>query len=231
MRKGFTIVELAIVLVVIGIIMAMAIKGKNLVDTARFRMEINKIYKLEAAVHIYLSTHPELITNTNTNPTGYQHPWGDLNMQNLYDAGIVNQKELESMTRGALSDGTVVQGTWTPIHCQYYTPGHGSDPANMGLIDFYRGTNQTIAWRPTNYCARILLSITTDSTSSRMLWLYMPPRIQCGIEVFMDDENTKTGAARQVWSLQFPEFTREEYNDCMMLSMEMDYADMGVVIY
>ncbi len=61
MKKGFTIVELAIVLVVIGIILAMAVKGKALVETARYKAEINKIRKLEAAVHIWLATHPDYV--------------------------------------------------------------------------------------------------------------------------------------------------------------------------
>ena len=227
-RKGFTIVELAIVLVVIGIILSMAIKGKNLVDTARFRMEINKIRKLEAAIHIFLAVHPELIPNAHVNPTtGYLYHWGDLNMDNLYDAGIVTKKELETKIPGATSPGI-----WTPVNCQYYGTKHGSDPANQGLIDFFRGTNQTITWAPTNYCARMLIRITTDSVQSQMSWHRMPPRLRCGIEVFLDDENTATGAARQVWNWKFTEFTQAEYHDCMMLPMESaPDGDMGVVLY
>ena len=52
-KKGFTIVELAIVLVVIGIILGMAVKGKALVDAARMRAEVTKMNKFEAAVATY----------------------------------------------------------------------------------------------------------------------------------------------------------------------------------
>ena len=224
-KKGFTIVELAIVLVVIGIILSMAVKGKSLVDAARLRMEVNKVRKLEAAIHIFLAVHPELIPSVNRTSYGYDYHWGNLDMQNLYDAGIVSKNELESKIS---STPTV----WTPIQCQYYSAKHGPDPVNHGLIDFFRGTSQAIDWAPTNYCARMLMSVTVNDVSSNMRWLPMPSRLRCAIEVYLDDENTRTGVARQVWSWKFTEFTKEEYSDCMKLPMETDsWGDMGVVLY
>ena len=52
-RKGFTMLELAIVLVVIGLILGMAIKGKTLIDSAKVRAEVIKISKFEAALYSY----------------------------------------------------------------------------------------------------------------------------------------------------------------------------------
>ena len=49
-NKGFTIVELAIVLVVIGIILAMAVKATGLMHAARVRNDVAKLNKFEAAV-------------------------------------------------------------------------------------------------------------------------------------------------------------------------------------
>jgi hypothetical protein len=46
-------VELAIVLVVIGLILGMAIKGKTLIDSAKIRAEVIKISKFESAVYTY----------------------------------------------------------------------------------------------------------------------------------------------------------------------------------
>jgi prepilin-type N-terminal cleavage/methylation domain-containing protein len=49
-KKGFTFVELAIVLVIIGIIMGMALKGRSLIEGAKTRSEIRKLEKIQAAV-------------------------------------------------------------------------------------------------------------------------------------------------------------------------------------
>jgi prepilin-type N-terminal cleavage/methylation domain-containing protein len=49
MKKGFSFVELSIVLVIIGLIMAMVIKGKELITSSEIRKELNKFRKYEAA--------------------------------------------------------------------------------------------------------------------------------------------------------------------------------------
>jgi prepilin-type N-terminal cleavage/methylation domain-containing protein len=49
-KKGFTFVELAIVLVIIGIIMGMLIKGRALIETARLKSEVRKIERIQTSV-------------------------------------------------------------------------------------------------------------------------------------------------------------------------------------
>jgi prepilin-type N-terminal cleavage/methylation domain-containing protein len=49
-KSGFTFVELAIVLVIIGIIMGMAIKGRTLIESAKTRSEVRKIEKIQASI-------------------------------------------------------------------------------------------------------------------------------------------------------------------------------------
>jgi prepilin-type N-terminal cleavage/methylation domain-containing protein len=48
-KKGFSFVEMAIVLVIIGLIMGMALKGKELITSSEIRKELNKFRKYEAA--------------------------------------------------------------------------------------------------------------------------------------------------------------------------------------
>jgi prepilin-type N-terminal cleavage/methylation domain-containing protein len=50
MGKGFTLVEMAIVMLVIGIIATLAIKGKDLVEVANVRSELRKLEKFDLAV-------------------------------------------------------------------------------------------------------------------------------------------------------------------------------------
>lgn len=56
-RKGFTLVELAIVLVVIGLLMGMAFKGKTLIESARSKSDYQKINKIATAVSTYYSKY------------------------------------------------------------------------------------------------------------------------------------------------------------------------------
>ena len=52
-QKGFTLVELAIVLVVIGLILGMAFKGKDLIDSAKVKSLAAQYEKIVAATNIF----------------------------------------------------------------------------------------------------------------------------------------------------------------------------------
>jgi prepilin-type N-terminal cleavage/methylation domain-containing protein len=56
MKKGFTLVEMSIVMVVIGLILGMALKGKSLLDSATIRNEVNKLSLMQSAVTTLLTT-------------------------------------------------------------------------------------------------------------------------------------------------------------------------------
>lgn len=60
-QLGFTLVELAIVLVVIGLIMGMAFKGRDLIDSAKVRNAQAQYNKIAAAFNVYqekYGSHP-----------------------------------------------------------------------------------------------------------------------------------------------------------------------------
>jgi prepilin-type N-terminal cleavage/methylation domain-containing protein len=58
LKKGFTIVELAIVLIIIGIIIGMAIKGGALLQTAKMRAEFRKVDKIRTALSTWRANNP-----------------------------------------------------------------------------------------------------------------------------------------------------------------------------
>ncbi|MDR2104678.1 MAG: type II secretion system GspH family protein [Deferribacteraceae bacterium] len=60
MGKGFTLVEITIVMLIIGVIAALAIKGKDLVEVANVRSELRKLERFDLAVKTIVlkkSTH------------------------------------------------------------------------------------------------------------------------------------------------------------------------------
>lgn len=57
MKKGFTLVEMAIAVIVIGLLLTFAVKGKGIVETARIKKDINKVLKIKTAVASYYSKY------------------------------------------------------------------------------------------------------------------------------------------------------------------------------
>ena len=65
-NKGFTIVEMAVVIVVIGIILMLSVQVADIYATAKIRNEMGKIVKLEAAFHNYYTANGGTLPNFRT---------------------------------------------------------------------------------------------------------------------------------------------------------------------
>ena len=86
-KKGFSIIEMVIVLVVIGIIATLAVVGNGLYKTSRIKADLATIYKLETALRTYYlnaSSLPAIDSN------------GILDVQQLVDSNIITDAELQS---------------------------------------------------------------------------------------------------------------------------------------
>lgn len=59
-RKGFTLIELSVVLIIIGLLIGMAFKGFDLIKTSSVVSEANKIQKITSAVVTFKSIHKRL---------------------------------------------------------------------------------------------------------------------------------------------------------------------------
>ncbi len=73
-QKGFTLVELAIVLVIIGIILGAVLKGQELINNAKMKRAYNQYREVLAAVYTYYDRYGKYPGDDNTaNPR-----WGNI---------------------------------------------------------------------------------------------------------------------------------------------------------
>ncbi len=66
-QRGFTLIELAIVLVIIGLLFAMIIKGRQLIDNAKVKNIIAQINKIKTAMTIYYDRYGHYPGDSNQN--------------------------------------------------------------------------------------------------------------------------------------------------------------------
>ena len=121
-QTGFTLVELAIVLVVIGLILGMAFKGKDLIDSAKVKNMQAQYNKVSAAVNIYYEKYGSYpgdgctgvatagTTCSNANPTRdgiLSNAEGGFGITVLQNANILTKADLQSPFG---QDWTIAQG-------------------------------------------------------------------------------------------------------------------------
>lgn len=85
--KGFTLIEMAIVLVIIGIILAAVIKGQDLITNAKAKKIAGQIRGLEAAIWGFYDKFGRLPGDTTTPPDGViDNPTAAMgNLTNIYN--------------------------------------------------------------------------------------------------------------------------------------------------
>ena len=183
-KSGFTIVELAIVLVVIGIIIGMAVKGKSLVDAARVRADLAKINKVEAAAAIYY-------TKTNNQPVWSPY---DPERNDAVELGLLTYNDFLLEALGMEHpDGGFLKRMY--VHACEAAP-YPDDPSSFGWKGTYLVGGGTSV--PHTYNSCILVGLENPplpvpvSTSAGSSHFYV-----CHVETGLDDMNDRSGAMRQ----------------------------------
>ena len=186
--KGFTIVELAIVLVVIGIILGMAVKGKSLVDAARVKADLARIHKVESATAIYYAkTGGELPVLNPLMPERREI----LDMELLTERDVnLEILHMNHPTSGAIMNRIYLTGCLERAYVD--------DPATMGFVwaQMIDTTQNTRFVAPFSIACLTIGEQTAPAVGSPTA-LGPIHFFVCHVEVALDDMNDRAGTMRQ----------------------------------
>ncbi|MCD6257922.1 prepilin-type N-terminal cleavage/methylation domain-containing protein [Candidatus Aerophobetes bacterium] len=126
-RKGFTLVELAIVLVIIGLILGAVFKGKDLINSAKGKSYANKLRAIEIAEATYYDKNQTPATTTEElktidGITDATFKIGDANI-NITD----NSTEFEGVGNMTSNNTNI---------CAYFDAGTGNATVSGTVLEF-----------------------------------------------------------------------------------------------
>ena len=175
LQRGFTLVEIAIVLVIIGLLLGGILKGQEMITQAKINNVINDFNGLSAAVNSYRDRYRMLPGDDN----GADTRWGLPAAQKGDGNGVVAGKYND--TAGAES-----QLFWLHLRQAGFVPGGGMDQprnATAGLIGVQTGDAAGGSALGT------FTSLIVCSTS-------IPDKVAGAVDAQMDDGRPNTGQLR-----------------------------------
>ena len=207
-NKGFTIVELAIVLVVIGIILAMAVKASGLVFAARVRNDVAKLNKFEAAVMTGYTITGMLPEGT----LAYKGTNARIDESFYIDRGLLTNADFEilvSSYSGGWDDNDTL---WVLVRCRTgYYDNTSLTPPEVHRYSVADNNGQ-------NVCA-------VSNLNSNSVFGAMDVGLACEIEIMKDDENFNTGAGHE-WegSTGISTSAPMDFRDCWNAETNLGYV-------
>lgn len=208
MSKGFTLVELSIVLVIIGLLIAGVLIGQSLINSSKISAQIKQIQQIDIAVSNFKTKFKQIPADCSI--CKHQAPSGEGNNNKIIGVGT------------------------TPAHLIYDEPGYFfSDLSKMGMLSEYYAQTPNVRttyliglgkqfpkakignagiWATTNYLGQIYYAyMSMDSASGGSVWVncnggfmcnkVLTPEEAAGIDSKFDDGVPTTGNVTTVDSL------------------------------
>ncbi len=176
MRKGFTLIELAIALMVIGLILAMAMKGRTLVETAEIKSDINNVNKMTAAIVTFISKYNRLPGDEDGN--------GEFTMAEAFDEllsnGIINESDFTISVEGYTQYLQFLACDKAPMTLAGGVT--GIRPASMDFTQY------------PHVCLVVSLDDPRANDGTSGVGLPDVAEFACYVETMLDDKNLSTGA-------------------------------------
>ena len=178
-QSGFTLVELAIVLVIIGLILGAVLKGQEMIQNAKVKGVANDLRGVASAYYAYQDRYHAIPGDDNlaaNHFTGGQNGGGDGHITGLFDA-----------TTSPLTTATESQNFWQHTRLAGFTTG---------------ATTATTALPPANSVGGILG--VQDGTTTDIYGMSgpvacvsnIPWKIAQAVDIILDDGNSDTGTVR-----------------------------------
>jgi type II secretory pathway pseudopilin PulG len=170
-RFAFSLVELTVVLLIVGLILGIALKGQTLIDSARLRSEVRKIEKLQSTLANYVNRQnklPPVVAGTIS-----------YDLDALINDGYIPKNDT---LVGIKATGAGDDYTWKYLAC----------------LNTKEGVNDDYSWGlPTLPAQNLLLANICIATANKAVtFLEMDGLLNCTIEVTIDDKNYFGGNGR-----------------------------------
>lgn len=197
-ENSFTLVELAIVLIVIGLLIGMAMKGRAWVDSAMVKSDAIKIQRITTAFYTYYTKY-NVLPGRRADGT-----YSDRSIYlDLIKEGILTEKDLE------------LRATKANIHFSGCGESNGKDkPGDKRWVHTDLTDN-------THICIYTSANIWSDAPTSSMS-MPMPAETICFLETILDDNSIYSGEGRSV------EETHSSYDrqfkDCSLYKQKVSGA-------
>lgn len=131
-NSGFTLIELSIVIVIVGLVAGGILVGRDLITAAEIRKQISQIEEFNTVVNVFREKYRQIP--------------GDMNADEAYDVGFVDRSGAEGHGDG---DGVIEDCDGTVLHYAYFGCEiilFWSDLSKAGLIkqNFSETTDSTL---------------------------------------------------------------------------------------